>query len=66
MMVEVPNYGEVRVDSVIFDLNGTLGESGRVNDDIKRLLEMLADKYTVVVISSDTLEHSRKSSAVSR
>lgn len=54
MKVEIPNYGEVQIDSVIFDLNGTLGESGRVDEEVKHLLERLADKYTVVVISSDT------------
>ncbi len=56
MKVEIPNYGEVQIDSVIFDLNGTLGgeSGGGVDEEVKHLLERLADKYTVVVISSDT------------
>ncbi len=55
MNVEIPNYGEVQIEAVIFDLNGTLGErGGRVDEEVKHLLERLADKYTVVVISADT------------
>ncbi|ASJ07175.1 HAD family hydrolase [Thermococcus pacificus] len=52
--MEVPNYGKVDFKAVLFDLNGTLGERGRINEEVKHLLERLADKYTVVVLSADT------------
>lgn len=52
--MEIPNYGEIQFGAVLFDLNGTLGESGRVTEEVKHLLERLAGKYTVVVLSSDT------------
>jgi soluble P-type ATPase len=52
--MEVPNYGSVEFKAVLFDLNGTLGESGRINEEVKHLLERLADRYTVVVLSADT------------
>ncbi|ASJ04646.1 HAD family hydrolase [Thermococcus barossii] len=52
--MRIPNYGEIMAQTVLFDLNGTLGESGRVDEETKHLLERLADKYTVVVLSADT------------
>ncbi|ASJ12532.1 HAD family hydrolase [Thermococcus thioreducens] len=52
--MEIPNYGRIEFRAVLFDLNGTLGESGRVDDEVKHLLERLADRYTVVVLSADT------------
>ncbi|ASJ13994.1 HAD family hydrolase [Thermococcus radiotolerans] len=52
--MQIPNYGEIRAQSILFDLNGTLGESGKVEEEVKHLLERLADKYTVVVLSADT------------
>lgn len=52
--MEIPNYGRVEFKAVLFDLNGTLGESGRVSEEVKHLLERLADRYTVVVLSADT------------
>jgi len=52
--MQIPNYGEIRAQSILFDLNGTLGESGKVGEEVKHLLERLADKYTVVVLSADT------------
>ena len=54
MKIDVPNYGIVEFKSVLFDLNGTLGASGKVPGDVKRLLKKLADRYTVVVLSADT------------
>ena len=52
--MDVPNYGKVEFQSVLFDLNGTLGESGRIGEEVKHLLGRLADRYTVVVLSADT------------
>ncbi|NJE10376.1 HAD family hydrolase [Thermococcus sp. MAR1] len=52
--MRIPNYGEIMAQNIIFDLNGTLGESGKVDGEVKHLLERLADKYTVVVLSADT------------
>ncbi|ASA77549.1 HAD family hydrolase [Thermococcus sp. 5-4] len=52
--MRIPNYGEIRAQTILFDLNGTLGESGKVGEEVKHLLERLADKYTVVVLSADT------------
>ncbi|NJE61350.1 HAD family hydrolase [Thermococcus sp. 21S7] len=52
--MRIPNYGEIRAQAVLFDLNGTLGESGKVGEEVKHLLKRLADRYTVVVLSADT------------
>ena len=52
--MDIPGYGKLEFKAVLFDLNGTLGESGRVPDEVKELLSKLADKYTVVVLSADT------------
>ncbi|AEK72156.1 hypothetical protein GQS_01265 [Thermococcus sp. 4557] len=52
--MEIPNYRNLEINAVLFDLNGTLAEGGRIDDEVKHLLERLADKYTVVVLSADT------------
>lgn len=39
---------------MVFDLNGTLGVEGKVNEEVKKLLERLSEKYIVVVLSADT------------
>lgn len=52
--MEIPNYGNIEFGTLLFDLNGTLGESGKISEEVKHLLERLADKYTVVVLSADT------------
>jgi len=52
--VEIPGYGKLEFNTVLFDLNGTLGVEGKVSDEVKGLLARLADRYTVVVLSADT------------
>ncbi|NJE04568.1 HAD family hydrolase [Thermococcus sp. M36] len=52
--MEIPNYGIIEFYAVLFDLNGTLGEGGKVDEEVRHLLERLADRYTVVVLSADT------------
>ena len=52
--MEIPSYGELEFTSLLFDMNGTLGENGRISADVKHLLGKLAERYTVVVLSADT------------
>lgn len=52
--MEIPNYGILEAKAVVFDLNGTLGESGKIEEKVRHLLERLAGRYTVVVLSADT------------
>jgi len=54
MTIEIPNYGKIEARAVVFDLNGTLGVEGKVNEEVKKLLERLSEKYIVVVLSADT------------
>lgn len=52
--MKIPNYREIKAKTVVFDLNGTLGVEGRVNEEVKRLLDALSEKYRVIVLSADT------------
>ncbi|WP_048152424.1 HAD family hydrolase [Palaeococcus ferrophilus] len=52
--MEIPNYGVLEAKTVVFDLNGTLGESGKMGEEVRHLMERLTDRYTVVVLSADT------------
>jgi len=52
--MEIPNYGKIEAKAVLFDLNGTLGVEGVVDEEVKHLLGRLAEIYEVVVLSADT------------
>ncbi|ASJ00621.1 HAD family hydrolase [Thermococcus gorgonarius] len=54
MKLSIPNLEEIHFEAILFDLNGTLGESGRIGEEVKHLLKRLVDRYTVVVLSADT------------
>ncbi len=54
-MIELEVYGErYSIEYVVFDMNGTLSVDGTISDEIKSLLEELAAKVKVYILTSDT------------
>jgi len=43
-----------RIENVVFDLNGTLGEEGRISPDVRELLSKLSELVKIYIITSDT------------
>lgn len=52
--MKIPNYRELKAKRVVFDLNGTLGVEGRIDEEVRRLLDALSGRYQVIVLSADT------------
>jgi len=50
----LPNGYEYKLSHAVFDYNGTLAEDGVLPDDIKDLLENLAARIRVTVLTADT------------
>jgi soluble P-type ATPase len=53
-MISIPNYKNINAKTVVFDLNGTLAVDGKVDEEIKELLNELNKKYDIVVLTADT------------
>ncbi|WP_292459571.1 HAD family hydrolase [Methanothermococcus sp.] len=53
-MISIPNYKDINAKTVVFDLNGTLAVDGKVDNEIKDLLNELNKKYNIVVLTADT------------
>ncbi len=54
-MIELELFGrKVLVENVVFDMNGTLTVDGVMPDRIRELLEELAGKVKVYIVTSDT------------
>jgi len=52
--LEIPNYGKVTIENVLFDMNGTIQFNGRISKKIVKGIRALKNYYTVVLISADT------------
>ncbi|MFX1519094.1 MAG: HAD family hydrolase [Promethearchaeota archaeon] len=52
--IEIPSLGKISINSIVFDLNGTLAMTGQISDDVKTQLKMLANTVRVIIASADT------------
>ncbi len=43
-----------QIENIVFDLNGTLGEEGRLSPEVKKLLVELAELVKIYIVTSDT------------
>lgn len=50
----LPDGREYKLTNVVFDYNGTLAEDGIITDEIRELLEKVAQVATVTVLTADT------------
>jgi len=58
--ITVPHYKRVVLRDVVLDYNGTLAKDGELKEAVRPLLSMLAARYQVHVITSDTFGSVRK------
>jgi len=52
--ITIPNLGELTIENVIFDINGTIQFNGKIADDLLEKFKELKKIYNVYLVSSDT------------
>ena len=53
-MINIPNYGEITIKNVLFDMNGTIQFEGEISKKLYEKFEILKKFYDIYLISSDT------------
>jgi P-type E1-E2 ATPase len=54
MNINIPGWGNIDVENVILDLNGTLATDGKIPPDVKEKIKLLSQKVKVYVLTADT------------
>ncbi len=52
--ISVPGFGDLRLEHLVLDYNGTLAVDGRLLFGVRERIEKLAEQLTVHVITADT------------
>ena len=52
--IDIPGFGELRLEHLVLDYNGTLAVDGRILFGVQERLERLASQLTIHVITADT------------
>jgi len=53
-IINIPNYGEISIKNVLFDMNGTIQFEGKLSEKLCEKFNLLKKFYNVYLISSDT------------
>ena len=52
--IEIPGEGELKIEHIVFDVNGTLAVDGILPPEVFSLLEVLSEKVKIHLLTADT------------
>jgi soluble P-type ATPase len=52
--IDIPGWGNLEVENVVFDLNGTLTEDGKILPGVKERIQTLSEWVKVYILTADT------------
>lgn len=52
--IDIPGWGNVEIENVVLDLNGTLATDGKIPSDVKKKINSLAGQVKIYVLTADT------------
>jgi len=58
--IDIPGWGNLEVEYVLFDLNGTLTEDGKFLPGVKERIQSLSERVKVSILTADTLGTARE------
>lgn len=51
---EIPGYGMLEIKNLVLDYNGTIAKDGKLLEDLKEIINKLADIVDVYILTADT------------
>ncbi|MGB9630114.1 MAG: HAD family hydrolase [Thermodesulfobacteriota bacterium] len=52
--INIPGWGDLNVENMVLDLNGTLATDGKIHSDVKERIKALSEKVEIYILTSDT------------
>ena len=52
--IDIPGWGNMEVENVVLDLNGTLATDGKIPSELKKKINALAGQVKIYVLTADT------------
>lgn len=51
--IKIPGWGNLEVENMVFDLNGTLAEDGALIPGVKEKIDLLSEKVRIYILTAD-------------
>lgn len=52
--ITIPGWGDMEIDNLILDLNGTLSTDGEISSEVKERLDILSKDLNIYILTADT------------
>jgi soluble P-type ATPase len=52
--IDIPGWGNMEIENVVLDLNGTLATDGKIPPEVKKKINSLAGSVKIYVLTADT------------
>ena len=52
--IDIPGWGNMEIENVVLDLNGTLATDGKIPPEVKKKISALAGRVKIYVLTADT------------
>jgi soluble P-type ATPase len=52
--IDIPGWGNLDIENVVFDLNGTLAKDGKILPGVKEKIQSLSEKVKIYILTADT------------
>jgi soluble P-type ATPase len=52
--IEIPGWGNLDIENVVFDLNGTLAKDGKILPGVQEKINSLSAKVKIYILTADT------------
>jgi soluble P-type ATPase len=52
--IDVPGWGNMEIENIVLDLNGTIATDGKILPEVKQRLESLSETVKIYVLTADT------------
>jgi len=52
--IDIPGWGNMEIENVVLDLNGTLATDGKIPSEVKKKVNSLSGRVKVYVLTADT------------
>ena len=54
MRIDIPGWGNIDIENIVIDLNGTVATDGRVPPEVKEKINSLSDQAKIYILTADT------------
>ena len=52
--IDIPGWGNMDIENIVLDLNGTIATDGKIPFEIKEKIKSLSEKVKIYVLTADT------------